>query len=97
MKPNQEVLMKKFSIKKTRKYGSKIHEKSPVQLKKEINRKMKIKNSVGVRPTKKVCNAYLGEQIRNNIRSGKWSYRQAIAIAYSQMKKRQQGCKKYYK
>lgn len=57
---------------------------------------MKVKDSVGKRPTKKVCNAYLSEQIKRNVSSGKWSYRQAIAIAYSQTKVKQSGCKKYY-
>ena len=48
MKPNQEVLIKKFSIKKTRKYGSKFHEKSSGQIKKEINRFIKSKFANGI-------------------------------------------------
>ena len=96
MKPNQEVLIKKFKIKKTRKYGSKPVKKSESQLKKEMYTKMKKKNSMGKAPSKQSCNAYLAEQIRNNIRSGKWHYKQAIAIAYKQTKAKQSGCKKYY-
>lgn len=96
MKPNQEILIKKFKIKKTRKYGSTRKVKSDNQLKKEIYTKMRQKNSVGKNPTRRTCNAYLSEQIRKNIRSGKWHYKQAIAIAYSQTKRKQLGCKKYY-
>ena len=94
MKRHQDILLKKFQIKRTK--GVKRVKKSDTQLKKEIQNKMRIHNSVGVRPTKKVCNAYLSEQIRQNVRSGKWSYKQAIAIAYQQTQKRQKGCKKYY-
>ena len=97
MKPSQEILIKKFDIKKTRKYGSKTVKKSDNQLRKEMYNKMKKVNSVGLRPTKKVCNAYLAEQIKKNIRSGKWHYKQAIAIAYKQTKTKQSGCDKYYR
>lgn len=93
MKPNQQILMKKFKIKKTKGGGIK---KTNYELTKEIRKTMRVKNSVGVRPSKKVCNAYLSEQIKQNMRIGKWSYKQAIAIAYKQTQKYQNGCKKYY-
>ena len=96
MKPHQDLLIQKLHIKKTKTIKSKRVPKSDQQLRKEMYTKMKSKDSIGKRPTKKVCNAYLSEQIRKNIRSGKWSYKQAIAIAYSQTKAKQSGCKKYY-
>ena len=96
MKPNQQLLIEKFKIKKTKSTRGKRVKKSELELKKEMYKKMRNKNSVGPKPNRKVCNAYLSEQIKNNVRLGKWSYKQAVAIAYSQTKKNQSGCKKYY-
>ena len=96
MKNNQLILLKKFQIKKTTYRGGKRVTKSESNLKKEMYNKMKQKNSIGKRPSKKVCNAYLAEQIRKNIRSGKWHFKQAIAIAYKQTNTKQTSCKKYY-
>lgn len=97
MNPNQEILVKKFRIKKTRKFKNKTIRKSDSQIKKEMYNRMRVQNSMGPRPAKKVCNAYLSEQIKSNLKSGKWHYKQAIAIAYKQVQSKQTGCKKYYK
>ena len=96
MKQNELILLKKFKIKKTTRRGGKRIVKNESNLRKDIYNKMKQKNSIGKRPTKRVCNAYLSEQIKRNIRSGKWHFKQAIAIAYKQINTKQASCKKYY-
>jgi len=96
MNKQQELLMKKFKIKKTKIQNGKRKQKSDGLLQQQIYNKMKVKDSVGTRPSKKICNAYLSQQIKRNISSKKWSYKQAIAIAYNQIKRKQSGCKKYY-
>lgn len=96
MNENQLILLKKFKIRKTTQRGGRRIVKNEGNIRKEMYNKMKQKNSIGKRPTKKVCNAYLSEQIRRNIRSGKWHFKQAIAIAYKQTNTKQTSCKKYY-
>jgi hypothetical protein len=42
------------------------------------------------------CRKYLSEIIGNNIRQGKWSRKQSIAISFSQVKKEYSDCKKIF-
>ena len=65
----------------------------------KTSRKRSRKTSPKVRSSQhrvaaKKCKAYLAEKIKDNIRNG-YPRQQAIAIAYSQTKKRYKACDKY--
>lgn len=95
------LLIKKLKIKKTKvKKGRKIP-KSDKELLRDLKRAVAAKYVLnprfGKKPSKMVCQTFLGAKIAHNIKKKKWPRKQAIAISYSQVRKWEPGCARYFK
>ena len=65
-------------------------------LKKAVGAKYVLNPRFGKKPSKMVCQTFLSAKIAHNIKKKKWPIKQAIAISYSQVKKYEPGCAKYF-
>ena len=94
------LLIKRLGIKKTKVKQGKRLQKSDKELLRDLKRavgaKYVLKPRFGKKPSKLVCQTFLGAKIAHNIRKKKWPRNQAIAIAFSQVKRWEPGCAKYF-
>lgn len=95
------ILIKKLKIRKTKIRNGKRIPKTDKELmrdlKKAVGSKYVLKPRFGKKPSKIVCQTFLSAKIAQNIKKKKWSRKQAIAIAYSQVKKWEPGCSRYFR
>ena len=95
------LLIKKLKIKKTKIVKGKKIQKTDKELlrdlKKAVGAKYVLKSRFGKKPSKLVCTTFLSAKISQNIKKKKWPIKQAIAISYSQVKKYEPGCSKYFR
>ena len=94
------LLIKKLKIRKTKvKLGKRVpkSDKELIRdLKRTVGAKYVLKSRFGKKPSKLVCQTFLSAKIAHNIRKKKWPKKQAIAIAFNQVKKWEPSCTKYF-
>ena len=94
-KSTKRKLVKRKSIKR-KSIKRKSTKRKSVKIKSTKRKSIKRKSRKSVYMTKKKCKSLLSKQIKKN--SKKYSnHKQAIAIAYSQIKRKHKNCKKHFK